>query len=82
MCTCEFCQVKYEQWKKNPTCFVAMTGYTMERFGELLPSFKEAHDQYLSRYQMNGKRRKGMHSFMLYTNPQDPRIYPALPYKS
>ena len=45
-----------------------MTGYPVERFGELLPYFKEAHDQYLSRHQLNGKRRKGARRFVLYAN--------------
>src|SRR5436305_10777411 len=68
MRTCEFCRVKYEQWKKNPIRFVALTGYTVEQFQQPLPYFKEAHDTYLSRYQMNGKRRKGIRKFVLYAN--------------
>src|SRR5690349_15688412 len=80
MRTCEFCGVKYEQWKKNPTRFVAMTGYQIEQFEQLLPYFKEAHDQYLSRYQMNGKRRRGMRKFVLYANSPLPCVEERLAF--
>ena len=76
----ELCRVKYEQWKKNPIRFVAMTGYTVEQFGQLLPYFKEAHDQYLSRYQINGKRRKGTRSFVLYANSPLPSVEERLAF--
>jgi DDE superfamily endonuclease/Helix-turn-helix of DDE superfamily endonuclease len=78
--TCEFCQVKYEQWKKNPIRFVAMTGYSMEQFGQLLPYFKEAHDTYVSRYQMNGKRRKGIRKFVMYANSPLPSVEERLAF--
>ena len=48
--------MKHKQWLKNPTRFVATTGYLPERFDELLPYFRQAHDEYLSKYRMNGKR--------------------------
>jgi hypothetical protein len=35
--------MKYQEWQKKVNRFVAMTGYTVEKFMELLPSFKEAH---------------------------------------
>src|SRR4051794_29597312 len=76
----ELCGVKYEQWKKNPIRFVAMTGYTVERFGELLPYFKEIHDQYLSHYHLNGKRRKGTRRFVLYANSPLPSIEERLAF--
>jgi hypothetical protein len=72
--------VKYEQWLKNPPRFVAMTGYQVERFHELLPYFKQAHDQYLSRYQMNGKRRKGARRFVLYANSPLPTVEERLAF--
>jgi hypothetical protein len=80
MRTYEFCWVKYEQWLKNPTRFVSMTGYQVERFQQLMPYFKEAHDQYLSRYQMNGKRRKGMRRFVLYANSPLPSVEERLAF--
>jgi hypothetical protein len=76
----DFCEVKYEQWKKNPIRFVAMTGYTVGQFEELLPYFKEAHDQYLSFYQMNGKRRKGIRRFVLYANSPLPSVEERLAF--
>ena len=72
--------MKYEQWLKNPTRFVAMTGYLPERFYELLPFFKEAHDEYLSKYQMNGKLRKGIRKFILYANSPLPCIEERLAF--
>jgi hypothetical protein len=76
----ELCGVKYEQWKKNPIRFVAMTGYTVERFDELLRYFKEIHDQYLSRYHLNGNRRKGARRFVLYANSPLPSIEERLAF--
>ncbi|MEO0310765.1 MAG: hypothetical protein RIQ89_422, partial [Bacteroidota bacterium] len=38
--------MKYEQWLKNPIRFKAMTGYSIEQFEELLPTFIEIHDEY------------------------------------
>jgi hypothetical protein len=52
--------MKYQEWQKKTNRFVAMTGYTEEKFSELLPYFKEAHDEYLSEYHMDGKRRRGL----------------------
>jgi hypothetical protein len=36
--------MKYQEWQKKTGCVVVMTGYTEEKFRELLPYFKEAHD--------------------------------------
>lgn len=72
--------MKYEQWKKNPPRFVAMTGYSIAQFDELLPYFQEAHDVYLSRYQMNGKRRKGARRFVLYANSPLPSVEERLTF--
>jgi hypothetical protein len=60
--------MKYEQWLKNPIRFKAMTGYSIEQFEELLPTFIEIHDEYLSKYELNGKVRKGIRSFTIYQN--------------
>jgi hypothetical protein len=40
--------MKYQEWQKKSPHFVAMTGYREEKFNELLPYFKETHDEYLS----------------------------------
>ncbi len=60
--------MKYEQWLKNPIRFKAMTGYTIEKFEELLPAFTKIHDEYLSKYDLNGKARKGIRSYVIYKN--------------
>lgn len=59
---------KYVKWRSNPTRFLAMTGYTFEQFDFLLPYFREYHDEYLSRYEIDGKPRKGIRKFVLYAN--------------
>lgn len=60
--------MKYTQWLKNETRFLAMTGYSPELFHQLLPYFSEAHDEYLGIYSLAGKRRSGLRRFVLYTN--------------
>jgi hypothetical protein len=60
--------MKYQEWQKKMNRFVAMTGYTEEKFSELLPYFREAHDEYLSAYCMDGKRRRGLRSYTMYAN--------------
>jgi hypothetical protein len=60
--------MKYLEWQKNPIRFLAMTGYTKNEFDELLPFFKTAHDEYLSRYDITGKPRSGERAYSLYSN--------------
>lgn len=60
--------MKYTKWRSQPTRFLAMTGYNLEHFDFLLPYFREAHDQYLSKYEITGKPRKGVRKFVLYVN--------------
>jgi hypothetical protein len=60
--------MKHEEWQKRPERFIAMTGLTIERFNTLLPYFQAAHNEYLSQYQMNGKRRKGLRRYVMYSN--------------
>lgn len=80
MRTSEFCRVKYEQWLKNPVRFVAMTGYGVEQFQELLPYFEAAHENYLCKFQMNGRRRKGGRTFVLYANSPLPTLEERLAF--
>jgi hypothetical protein len=60
--------MKYEERQKKANRFVAMTGYTEEKFSELLPYFKAVHDEYLSEYHMDGKRRRGLCAYTMYAN--------------
>lgn len=60
--------MKHEQWLKNPVRFIAMTGYSIEKFEELLPHFTKIHDAYLSRYDLRGNLRTGGRRYVLYAN--------------
>jgi hypothetical protein len=57
-----------------------MTGYSVEAFQELLPYFEQAHNQYLSRYHLNGKRRSGLRKFVLYANSPLPSVAERLAF--
>ena len=57
---------KYKSWLKNPSRFISMTGYTIEDFNRLLPYFEEAHDQYLSKHEISGKKKSGFRRFVIY----------------
>lgn len=60
--------MKYQQWSQNPTRFLAMTGYKIEQFDQLLPFFVEAHDQYLERFHLDGRPRSMARRFTMYAN--------------
>jgi hypothetical protein len=60
--------MKYKTWQARPERFVAMTGYKIENFKKLLPYFEEAHQQYLAKFHMSGKRRKGGRQYVMYKN--------------
>jgi hypothetical protein len=72
--------MKYEQWRKNEIRFVAMTGYSVKQFDELLPYFEQSHTTYFSRFQINGKRRSGARRFVLYVNSPLPAITERLAF--
>ena len=57
---------KYKSWLKTPSRFISMTGYTIEDFNRLLPYFEEAHDQYLSKHEISGKKKSGFRRFVIY----------------
>jgi hypothetical protein len=60
--------MKYIEWQNKPNRFLAMTGCSIEVFNELLPYFEEAHNDYLSKYRLNGKRRNGYRKYVMYKN--------------
>jgi hypothetical protein len=72
--------MKYKEWQKCPELFIAMTGYTLEEFNSLLPFFREAHEDYLSEYQLNGKRRTGYRRYVMYRNAPLPCIEERLTF--
>jgi hypothetical protein len=66
--------MKYTDYRNNPVSFRALTGLSIEQFEELLPYFEEAHDDYLSKYEMNGKLRKNFRRFTVYANSPLPTV--------
>lgn len=72
--------MKYEQWRKNAIRFVAMTGYSVEQFLELLPYFEQAHYAYFTKFQINGRRRTGARKFVLYANSPLPTVAERLAF--
>lgn len=66
--------MKYEDWQKKQNRFLAMTGYSIEDFHRLQPYFEQAHNDYLSEYHLNGKRRSGLRSYVMYRNSPLPSI--------
>lgn len=72
--------MKYEQWRKNPIRFLSMTGYSHEQFLELLPYFEQAHTTYFNKFQITGKRRTGIRSFVLYTTGPLPSVADRLAF--
>ncbi len=59
-----------------------MTGYSVEALQELVPYFEQAHNEYLSRYHLNGKRRSGLRQFVLYANSPLPSVAERLAFHS
>lgn len=72
--------MKYEAWQNRQERFVAMTGYKVETFNKLLPYFEDAHQQYLDKYHMNGKRRKGIRRYVMYKNAPLPCVAERLAF--
>jgi len=60
--------MKYTEHINNPKSFRSLTGLNREQFMSLLPYFSASHEDYLSEYEMNGKRRSGGRSFCIYKN--------------
>ncbi|MDR0560876.1 MAG: transposase family protein [Prevotellaceae bacterium] len=72
--------MKYENWQKSPKRFTAMTGCSVEVFDKLLSYFEYAHNEYLKEYKMNGKRRNGIRSYVMYKNAVLPSIAERLAF--
>ncbi|NDV97524.1 hypothetical protein D0T84_21905 [Dysgonomonas sp. 521] len=66
--------MNYTEHKNNPKSFRALTGLTHIQFLHLLPYFEAAHDDYLSEYELNGKRRRNLRSFCIYKNSPLPSV--------
>jgi hypothetical protein len=72
--------MKYLAWQKSDTRFRAMTGYDLCEFNDLLPYFVSSHDDYLSRYYINGKPRKGQRAHVIYANSPLPCVEERLAF--
>ena len=70
----------YQKWLKNPVRFVAMTGYSIEQFSKLLPYFDKAHQQYFSRYDLKGNKKKELRKFVIYGNSPLPTVADRLAF--
>jgi len=57
----------YERLSQKPREFLAMTGYTLEEFHNLLPTFEEAFQEHTRRYTLEGFRRENR-KFVSYKN--------------
>ena len=72
--------MKYLDWQNSDTRFRAMTGYDLCEFNDLLPYFEASHDEYLSRYYINGKPRKGQRDHVIYANSPLPCVEERLAF--
>ena len=66
--------MNYNDRKDNPKSFRALTGLSHIQFSHLLPYFEAAHDDYLSEYKLNGKRRSNRRRFCIYRNSPLPTV--------
>ena len=66
--------MNYNEHKNNPKSFRALTGLSHIQFLHLLPYFEASHDDYLSEYELTGKRRSNRRSFCIYSNSPLPTI--------
>jgi hypothetical protein len=58
--------MNYTDYQNNEKRLRSLTGLSGEQFRELLPCFEDAHNGYLSEYDMNGKYRNHRRSFTIY----------------
>ena len=70
----------YKKWSTNPIQFLAMTGYSVRDFLALIPYFKEAHNNYFSKFELNGKRKKQFRKFVIYGNSPLPTVEDRLAF--
>lgn len=66
--------MNYSEHKDNPKSFRALTGLDHIQFSHLYPYFEASHDDYLSEYELTGKRRSNRRSFCIYSNSPLPNV--------
>jgi hypothetical protein len=65
----------YQKWlRAGEARFVSMTGYTTHVFKDFLPYFEAAHNDYFSKYDIAGKKKKQYRQFIIYNNSPLPTI--------
>jgi hypothetical protein len=75
-----FASMKYQEWQRKANRFIAMVGCSVEVFDKLLPYFEQAHDEYLSKYHLTGKRRSGYRRYVMYKNAPLPCVSERLAF--
>ena len=58
---------KYQEYREKPTAFLALTGFTVKEFEELLPHFSKSYSQWMATHRLDGKPR-GNRRFVDYQN--------------
>jgi hypothetical protein len=66
--------MKYTDHQNNEKSFRSLTGFSHEQFLALLPYFEQAHNEYLTHYDMEGRFRNGQRSFTIYRNSPLPAV--------
>jgi hypothetical protein len=65
--------LRYEELKKHPRKFLAMTGYTVAEFEALLPHFQAEFEKHVAIYRLDGKKRS-KRSYSAYKNSPLPTV--------
>jgi hypothetical protein len=66
--------MKYTDNQNNEKSFRSLTGFSREQFLALLPRFEQAHNEYLTHYDMEGNYRNNRRSFVIYKNSPLPTV--------
>jgi len=66
--------MKYTDHQNNEKSFRSLTGFSHEQFLALLPYFEEAHNEYFTHCDMEGKYRNHRRSFVIYKNSPLPTV--------
>ena len=66
--------MNYKEHKDNAKSFRALSGLSHDQFCQLLPYFEASHNDYLSEYELTGKRRTNRRSFCIYKNSPLPDV--------
>jgi hypothetical protein len=64
----------YHKWFRNAPLFIAMTGYNLSNFSALSPYFRKAHQKYFEDFDLSGKKKKELRSFVIYKNSPLPTL--------